>query len=1406
MGVVRLYEPDASAVVLQSGGDGRAAGTVISVVMQVGLGDGSYYKLSYNQWGQVWKVTHYAADSVVGGVPQDSHALSFTRLNLPGSDLSAASPQSDCPRFTEQRTWVENGVMNQSAEVMTSYSDWTPGMASCDVTVLDGTVYKDIYATSGWQKGLTTQSEVRSAGQRKKWTTLSWTQDDLNAPYQINPRVYDTTVNDSDNNRRRTSITYETFTPPTGGSCSLPQEVTEYAADTTTPLRTTRTGYHLSPEYTSRRIIGLPSFQYLYEGTSASGSLRSKVGYEYDDINLPDGYLQSLPTAATQHDGAGYGTTFRWRGNANRMRRYDVTGGGGTYVESQVSYNVTGTVAFSKDAAGHKVTVSYTDSFYQNVNRSNPALQTFAYPTTVTDPDLFTASTWYNYDMGVATETETPKPNGTIDLPGPTQKRLYDKTGRALQVTNSFNAARTKWVYPSAMNLVQSFTQLEVGVEAYTANVLDGAGRVRGTARDLPGSAGGYAGQLFDYDSMGRLARQSNPTETTAPSTTWPATGDDASAGWLYTQHGYDWKGRMISTTNVDGTQSTAGYSGCGRAGGEVATLTDEGTRSADGTLHRRQQRVTSDILGRPVKAETLNWDGSVYSATVTEYDVRDQVEKVKVYQGQATTDGSCPSSMCQQTTTTYDGHGRVWKTRAPSQTADAVFTYNPDDTPHILTDPRGATTTYGYNNNRQLVSGVTFRAPDGITPAPSATFGYDPAGNRTSMIDGLGSVSYNYDPLSRLQSETRQFSDPGPPFLNASFTLTYSYNLADMLKTVTDNTFGTSLTYIYDQAGQLQNLAGSGTTYISGASYRGWGAAKSVSYGNGKEMTATFNSRLQVTRTTVAGVLDRSYEYHDDGRMKYARDFSDSKLDRSFAYDHVGRMSSAFSGFEARAGGQQSEGYGPYHQTYAYDTWGNLTGRTWRSWTRNPFGPGYYPTSNSYSADYTNDRNTNNNGTGQGWVYDAAGNLTQSASGGSTFTYGHNAAGQLIISTSTGRTFQQGYDGNAQVAKIAEGSTPTYYVRSAALGGQVVTELNGSGAKLRGYVYAGAQLVAKQEGSQKQWDHRDGTNTSSRMTNASGTITSKVEQDPLGTKVDDEWSQWGGGTTYNSSPVGFYGDPRNPGMGCSVQNVPTPCNLATRLANSGMYRQSDVVFGNPWSLQNLQLTIGGNQGATETVNFGGHARDHGYLWLSGFGSTNSEYDAGGEFVRTGLSFVPQNTSQEQNPYDNCYQFVDYLVGLASSLDLRSPHTREGKLHNEAAGSGFGTTLLKETYNYKYISYGSEGFKDKLTAGWQDAGVYGHVLLQSGSYIWGYGAGSILAYGMAGYDRFQEGLNQAFGDSLYPHRQNDQRQAEIAGNQAGWEVGRHFWNYITGATPREADRLRNSLKSELCKPDGYRGT
>src|SRR5207248_88240 len=144
-----------------------------------------------------------------------------------------------------------------------------------------------------------------------------------------------------------------------------------------------------------------------------------------------------------------------------------------------------------------------------------------------------------------------------------------------------------------------------------------------------------------------------------------------------------------------------------------------------------------------------------------------------------------------QDTTMSYDGYGRLSSKHVPEQQVDpnnsastdhTTWDYNNDDTINFVKDARGASATYDYSgNNRRLVNGITYSAPSGVTVTPSVAFTYDAVGNRTSMTDGLGSKTYAYNQLSQMTSETRAFASVG------SYTLSYDYNLAGELKSLTD-------------------------------------------------------------------------------------------------------------------------------------------------------------------------------------------------------------------------------------------------------------------------------------------------------------------------------------------------------------------------------------------------------------------------------------------------------------------------------------------------------------------------------------------------------------------------------------------------------------------------------------------
>jgi RHS repeat-associated protein len=655
------------------------------------------------------------------------------------------------------------------------------------------------------------------------------------------------------------------------------------------------------------------------------------------------------------------------------------------------------------------------------------------------------------------------------------------------------SGAYTRWVYPTTNLLIQQYQTISSSTEAYLAQVLDGAGHVRSVATDhtFSGtSTASYSGQDFKYDIMGRLWKRSNPTEfiPNATTGTWDAAGDDASVGWKYTARTYDWQDRPLVTTNPDNSTRTNSYSGCGCAGGEQITTTDE----------RGRKRVfTKDVQGRLAKVEELLLSGGVYRTTAYTYDALDHL--IQINQGG------------QLRTFDYDGHGRLTSRTTPEQ-GTTTYVYNRDDTVQKVTDARSVTTTFGYNA-RHLPIGVTYTLPTGggVVATPNVTFAYDAAGNRTSMTEKnsagtvVGSSAYHYDSLSRMDWEERFFQSVG------TYRLSYEYNLGGELTSLTaPSQFGSfEIGYTYDRTGRTTAVTGSGyggvTSYVNSIAYRAFGAARQIAYGNTKTLSMTYDTRLRLTGWSVAGTdLRWTYAYttpniqEKTGRVAFANNLADGSLDRSYAYDDLGYLGAAHSGNEANG----HAGYtawpapgtvltGSYAANYTYDQFGNMT---WRN------GWGVANAQYAYDPQFNGNRMTVNPVTGAAIGYDLAGNLTND--GAQTYTYYAN--GQQAAASGSGLT--QTYDGDGLRVKKTENGVTTYYLRSTMLGKQVVLEITGSAPivqMVRGYVFLGGQMLAVQQGDQADgvvnWVHQDPVTKSQRLTSGTGAVVSTIDVDPWG-------------------------------------------------------------------------------------------------------------------------------------------------------------------------------------------------------------------------------------------------------------------------------------------------------------------
>jgi RHS repeat-associated protein len=759
--------------------------------------------------------------------------------------------------------------------------------------------------------------------------------------------------------------------------------------------------------------------------------------------------LVDTPQTTVQHDPAYNSGYSSGRGNLSVVYRFDVTDYNNwakAIPSPQIGYDTNGSVVFQRDALNHRTNIGYTDSFSDGVSRN-----TFAYPTTVTDPDNYSSYTQYHYNIGAVTRTQDPK--------GAVVTREYDAAGRIQWIRTPFNGAWQFWAYPDRGDAVQNQTTIQNGANAYYSIVtFDGAGRIRSSGGDLPGSTGLYHGQFTLYDIMGRPSQQSNPAEMTA---WWAPTGEDSSWTWSYQT--YDWKGRPLLTTNQDGTTTESSYGGCGCAGGEVTTVRDE---------RGRRRRMSKDVLGRLTKVEELGWDQSIYSTTTYAYNARDQIKSIN----QA---GLSPRTFV------YDGFGRLYQRTTPEQGVTS-YSYNADDTTQTVTDARGATATFGYNN-RHLMTSITFGVPAGVSPTANVSFGYDEAGNRTSMNDGLGWASYQYNTLSQMISESRYFNEIG-----AAYTTSYGYNLAGELTSIT-TPWNEAISYGRDAMGRVTGVTGySGTLpYASGLQYRASGGIKQMTYGNGRVLSVSYDSRMRMNQWNVGNVMGWEYRYdtpniHENtNRVAYARNLYDPTLDRSYDYDHVGRMWASHSGQEALGHtglGSWSPANGPYAQNQSFDVYGNMTQRN-----------GWGTTNSSYPfITFVNNRMPTNPVTGAVMQYDAAGNLT--SDGTESFTY--DATGQQTFASAT--NLSQYYDGDGlRIKKIEYGAT-SFYIRSSVLGNQVLAEIYG-GSWWRLYTYLGGQALVMQQGGQIRYVHSDPITKSQRVTDYYGNVVSTVDMDPWG-------------------------------------------------------------------------------------------------------------------------------------------------------------------------------------------------------------------------------------------------------------------------------------------------------------------
>jgi len=238
-----------------------------------------------------------------------------------------------------------------------------------------------------------------------------------------------------------------------------------------------------------------------------------------------------------------------------------------------------------------------------------------------------------------------------------------------------------------------------------------------------------------------------------------------------------------------------------------------------------------------------------------------------------------------------------------------------------------------------------------------------------------------------------------------------------------------------------------------------------------------------------------QNYQYYNDGRIKFMQDEATNLFDRSYAYDQSGRITQALTGHEARG-----EEFGPlsaYKETFQYDEWNNLTGRTTRSWNH---------TYNEGPYTYQNNRRPI-------YVYDSDGRVKADHANPNlaiTLNYTYDARG-LKTSARLGNNSHLAvheFDGDGRRAKMVitqvEQSVTTvttaFEIASTVLGGAVIEQVDAAGVKTRQSVYTnrGIELASRTGELTMIFKHTDPVTATEQRSWTDARDAGRIELDPM--------------------------------------------------------------------------------------------------------------------------------------------------------------------------------------------------------------------------------------------------------------------------------------------------------------------
>jgi len=650
------------------------------------------------------------------------------------------------------------------------------------------------------------------------------------------PRIEDTitTINDTGQVTKR-DYTYDQF------NNVIEEQVFDFGQGTPGPLlMKTQTDFLVvnpvnNLDYTSSAIhlVSLPKqVRTLGSGTT----VLARTDFEYDNYNDDTNNKPILPRSSIIGLDAAPGGAAR--GNATKTQHaLNVTTGDGP--KKFTRYDVAGNVVSEKDPLGLVTQTEFDDAFIDSIPRN-----TFAYPTLVSsaipDPQgitglntSLTSSTIYDFYTGLPRQSTDP--NGQVTT------TEYDIYGRVTRIVRPSGGGETNYEYSDVPGnvFVKELVQQDATRSVESRTYQDGLGKTIRTFLRTGVGANPWVVRDVHYDELGRPSQTLEPYNVATPGPT-PGTCGQC------TVTTYDTLGRVKTVVTPDGSTFQTTYNG------NETTTTDSAGKS---------KKIIQDILGRT--KQIIEDPGNLALSTTFDYDALGNIRRIVQDQQQRFFSYDALSRTVRVRNVEDDVNSNLPALTDPitnnSQWSKA-FVYDDNGNLTQQTDSRNVITTFTYDRLNRNTAVTYANDPSGTLPI-TRIFDFAVKGKgslyqaKTTGTGGMLTTLEAYNNVGSPVTVSQKFDVAGT--WSQAYTVTYSYNLASALTSVTYPS-GRSVTYNYDDAVRASSVTGTlgdsnNRNYATGISYATNGLISQELFGT---TAGVYNKRFYNSRNQLAEVL----------------------------------------------------------------------------------------------------------------------------------------------------------------------------------------------------------------------------------------------------------------------------------------------------------------------------------------------------------------------------------------------------------------------------------------------------------------------------------------------------------------------------------------------------------------------